>query len=191
MDMSPSLKATWTAWQHCWHQRWCVWTRRGEHLPLAMYPLTASKLWDRSLSGSGGLWDSADLSEQAQSVPVDPFFNESAIDNPAEELSIHIDRLASGSGAFQFPSMRTAQGPMGFDHIALGDLTLDPQIEAVEDAAITAHSLLESLWTSPLVGVVRIVVHVIRGVQLIDGGPVNPVPDFIKLTADEHLALVG
>jgi hypothetical protein len=35
-------------------------------------------------------WYCADLPEQAQSVPVDPLFNEFAIDNSAEELSIYI-----------------------------------------------------------------------------------------------------
>jgi hypothetical protein len=34
-------------------------------------------------------WYRTDLPEQAQSVPVDPLFNEFAIDNSAEELSIY------------------------------------------------------------------------------------------------------
>src|ERR1700716_804578 len=80
---------------------------------------------------------------------------------------------------------------MGFDHIAFGDLTLDPQIEAVDDATITAHSLLESLWTSPLVRIEGIVVDVICRVQVIAGGEVTPVPDFLELTADQHLVLFG
>jgi hypothetical protein len=36
-----------------------------------------------------GGWYRTDLPEQAQSVPVDPLFNEFAIDNSAEELSIY------------------------------------------------------------------------------------------------------
>jgi hypothetical protein len=59
----------------------------------------------------------------------------------------------------------------------------------MENVAITAYPLLESLWARPLVRVIRIVVHVIRCIQLIDGGPVPPVPDFIELPTDEHLVL--
>jgi hypothetical protein len=120
---------------------------------------------------------------------VNPLFDELAIDNPAEELSVHVDRLAGRRGALQLSSVGPAQRPVSFDHIALPDLTFDSQIEVMEDAAITAYSLLESLWTCPLVRVIRIVVHIIRCVQLIDGGPVPPVLYFIELPTDEHLVL--
>jgi hypothetical protein len=56
-----------------------------------------------------GRGDSADLPEQAQSVPVDPFFDELAVDDMAEQLSVHVDRLAGGSGALQFPAVDPAQ----------------------------------------------------------------------------------
>jgi hypothetical protein len=61
----------------------------------------------------------------------------------------------------------------------------------VEDAAIATDTLLESLWAGSLVRVVRVVVDIIWSVQLIDGGPVCPVPDFIELPADEHLIFFG
>src|SRR5690242_21921723 len=49
---------------------------------------------DASLRSRWGRGDSADLPKQAQGVPVDPFFNEPAIDDMAEQLSVHVDRLA-------------------------------------------------------------------------------------------------
>ena len=61
-----------------------------------------------SPSRSGGR-HCADLPKQAQSVPVDPLFNELTVDNSAEKLSIHIDGLAGGSGAFKRPAVGTAQ----------------------------------------------------------------------------------
>jgi hypothetical protein len=70
-------------------------------------------------------------------------------------------------------------------------LTFDPQVEAMQDAAITGDTLLESFRAGPLIRVVRIVVDIVRGVQLVDGGPVCPVPDFIELPADEHLVFFG
>src|SRR5205823_310589 len=130
------------------------------------FPVPGARSDPGSRSRLGG-WDGANLPEQAERVPVDPLFNELAIDNTAEELSIHIDRLASGSGTFQLPAVSTAQGPVGFDHISFRDLTFDPQIEVVDNAAITTHSLLESLWTRPLVRVVRVMILIILRVQLI------------------------
>jgi hypothetical protein len=78
---------------------------------------------------------------------------------------------------------------VSFDHIALPDLTFDSQIEVMEDVAITTYSLLESLWARPLIWVIRIVVYIARGIQLIDGRPVRSVPDFIELPTDEHLVI--
>ena len=64
---------------------------------------------DASLRSRWGRWDSADLPEQAQGVPVDPFFNELAVDDMAEQLSVHVERLASGRDALQFPAVDPAQ----------------------------------------------------------------------------------
>ena len=56
-----------------------------------------------------GRGDSADLPEQAQGVPVDPFLDELAVDDVAEQLSVHVERLAGGRGALQFPAVDPAQ----------------------------------------------------------------------------------
>jgi hypothetical protein len=53
-----------------------------------------------SLSGLGA-GDCTDLAEQPECVAVNPLFNELAIGDPAEELSVHVDRLAGGRGALQ------------------------------------------------------------------------------------------
>ena len=103
---------------------------------------------------------------------MNPFFDELAIDDVAQELPVHIELLAGGSGAFQLPSVCAAQRPVGFDPIALGDLALDPEVEAMQDTAVTAHPLLEPIRAGALIGVIRIMVDVLRGVQLIGGGPV-------------------
>jgi len=59
----------------------------------------------------------------------------------------------------------------------------------MEDVAITACSLFESLWARTLVWVIhQIAVHIIRCIQLIDGGPVPSIPDFIELPTDEQLS---
>lgn len=120
---------------------------------------------------------------------MNPLFDEFAIGNPPEELPVHAERFASGRNALQLSSMGAAQRPAGFDHIALRDLAFDPQIEVMKDTAITAYSLLESLGACPLIRVIRIVVHVIQGIQLIDGGLLPLVPDFIELSANKHLVL--
>ena len=94
---------------------------------------------------------------------MNPLFNEPAIDDSAEELSIHVDGLTGGLGAFKLAAVGTAQRPMCFNHVTLGDLAFDPQVEAVEDAAIATDTLLETLWSGPLVWVVRIVVDIVWG----------------------------
>ena len=95
---------------------------------------------------------------------MNPLFNELAVDNSAEKLSIHIDGLAGGSCAFKRPAVGAAQRPMGFDHITFSDLTFDSQVEAVEDAAVPLDTLLESLWAGSLVRIVWIVVDIVRGI---------------------------
>src|SRR5580704_8060738 len=109
----------------------------------------APRSWSR-----WGRGDSADLPEQAQGVPVDPFFNELAVGDPAEQLPVHVDRLAGRSGTLQFPAVGTAQRPVGFHHVALGDLAFDPQVEVMQDAAVPADPLLESLRAGALTGVI-------------------------------------
>jgi hypothetical protein len=78
-------------------------------------------------------------------------------------------------GAFQRAAVGAAQRPVGLDQVALGDLLFDPQVEAVQDAAVAGDALLEALGAGALAGVVGVVVDVLRCVQLIDGGPVGPV----------------
>jgi pimeloyl-ACP methyl ester carboxylesterase len=68
---------------------------------------------------------------------VNPLFNELAIGNPVEELSVHAKRLARGRSALQLSSMCTAQRPVGFDQIALRDLTFDSQVEAMQDSHVS------------------------------------------------------
>src|SRR5262252_6526693 len=93
--------------------------------------LSRSRRPEVSPRSRAGRWDRADLPKQAQSVPVHPFFDELAVGNPAEELPVHIDRFAGGRGAFQLAPVCPAQRPVGFDHVALGDLTFDSQIEVM------------------------------------------------------------
>jgi len=78
-----------------------------------------------------------------------------------------------------------------FHPIALGDLAFDPQVEVVQDAAVSAHPLLESLRSGSLIGVVRVVVDIFRGIQFVGSRPVSPVPDLIELTADQQLVVFG
>src|SRR5260370_6768300 len=71
----------------------CLWGA----LPIASAQGTALHSCPRSWS-RWGRGDSADLPEQAQGVPVAPFFNELAVNDPAEQLSVYVDRLTGGSG---------------------------------------------------------------------------------------------
>jgi hypothetical protein len=78
-----------------------------------------------------------------------------------------------------------------FYPVSLGDLAFDPQVEVVQDVAVTAHSLLESVRSSALTGVIRIVVNVFRGIQFIGAVAQFPVPDLIELTEDKQLVVFG
>jgi hypothetical protein len=78
-----------------------------------------------------------------------------------------------------------------FPPVALGYLAFDPQVEIVQDATVSAHPLLEALRSGTLIGVIRIMIYVLRIVQLVGGRPVSPVPDFIELTADQQLVVFG
>jgi hypothetical protein len=77
--------------------------------PVAAAWKEAARDRDASSRSRRGRGDSADLPEQAQGVPVDPFFDEPAVDDMAEQLSVYVDRLAGGSGALQFPAVDPAQ----------------------------------------------------------------------------------
>jgi len=76
---------------------------------------------------------------------MDPLFNELAVNDSAEELSIYVDRLSGRSDALQEPSVNATQRPMRFNHIALRKLPFDSQIEIVQYTSVTAYALLEAL----------------------------------------------
>ena len=83
---------------------------------------------------------------------MNPFFDELAIDNVTQQLPVHIDRLVGRSGTLQFPPVCAAQRPVSFHPIALGDLPLNPQVEAVQEIAVTTHPLLEPVRPVPWSG---------------------------------------
>ena len=105
---------------------------------------------------------------------MDPLFNELAVNDSAEELSIYVDRLSGRSDALQEASVNATQRPMRFNHIALRKLPFDSQIEIVQYTSVTAYALLEALRARALIWVVRIVIHILRGEQLVDCSPVSP-----------------
>jgi hypothetical protein len=81
-----------------------LWSDFQAEQPAIARLIVKDSLWSR--------WrrrDSADLPEQAQGIPVNPFFDEPAIDDMAEQLPVHVDRLASGRGALQLPAVDSAQ----------------------------------------------------------------------------------
>ena len=80
--------------------------------------------------------------EQAKGVPVHPLLDEPAVHNSAEESSFHVDGSARRLNAFDWSAVGTVQGPMRFDYFVLGDLTFDSQVEAMQDAAVAADTLL-------------------------------------------------